>query len=117
MGTSVKINFDATFDLRQYRFGLGMVIRDANGGVLASKFVLNRDVSSPFATEALAWAYIRNIKQNKMKFQNMCFKYTPRMVNLVAHKATESLKKGEQVCLEGGAPDYALGSLEVDQRR
>ncbi|MBA0813217.1 hypothetical protein Gohar_027088 [Gossypium harknessii] len=53
-GTSAKINFDATFDLRQYRFGLGMVIRDANGGVLASKFILNRDVSSPFATEALA---------------------------------------------------------------
>ncbi|KAK5794291.1 hypothetical protein PVK06_035510 [Gossypium arboreum] len=32
-----------------------------------------------------------------MKFQNMCFKYTPRMVNLVAHKiATNSLKKGEE---------------------
>ncbi|KAH1046525.1 hypothetical protein J1N35_037309 [Gossypium stocksii] len=50
----------------------------ANGGVLASKLVLNRDVSSPFVVEALAW---------------------------------------EEVYLEGGVPDYAVGTLEVDRRK
>ncbi|MBA0749557.1 hypothetical protein Gogos_003469 [Gossypium gossypioides] len=52
----VRINFNATYDCRQYRSASRMVAQNDKGEVLVSKSTLNIEVASPFATEACACA-------------------------------------------------------------
>lgn len=50
----VKVNFDVAFRERNHRFGSGIVVRDAYGQILGLKVVINNNIPSPFAAEALA---------------------------------------------------------------
>ncbi|MFQ6665589.1 hypothetical protein Gotur_032280 [Gossypium turneri] len=49
-----SIQFDATFDINNYRSASGMVARDQNGEIAVSKSTLHSNFSSPFVAEALA---------------------------------------------------------------
>ncbi|KAK8502949.1 hypothetical protein V6N12_054174 [Hibiscus sabdariffa] len=51
---SVKINIDTAFDSSSGRASSGVVVRDSNGLVLGSCFILSVNISSSFAAEALA---------------------------------------------------------------
>ncbi|MBA0678037.1 hypothetical protein Goari_019403, partial [Gossypium aridum] len=57
-GSNLKINFDLAFNKQENTSCSRIVIRDSNGGVLGSKTVLNRNVTSAFAAEALACAQV-----------------------------------------------------------
>lgn len=52
--TQVKINFDAAYDCNQLRSASGLVARNGEGKVLASKSILCTEVAFLFATEAHA---------------------------------------------------------------
>ncbi|MBA0582057.1 hypothetical protein Gorai_024209, partial [Gossypium raimondii] len=56
--SNLKINFDVAFNKQENTSCSRIMIRDSNGGVLGSKTVLNRNVPSAFATEALAWVQV-----------------------------------------------------------
>lgn len=56
--SNLKINFDVAFNKQENTSCSRIMIRDSNGGVLGSKTVLNRNVPSAFAAEALAWAQV-----------------------------------------------------------
>ncbi|MBA0798355.1 hypothetical protein Gohar_008948 [Gossypium harknessii] len=50
---------------------------------------------------------MRNIYQLSGYFQRIFFQYIPRSAGTLAHNlATESLKKGEEVYLNGGVLDF-----------
>ncbi|KAA3458458.1 reverse transcriptase [Gossypium australe] len=51
---TVKINFDGAFDVKENRSASGVVVRNNEGSVLASKPKLHEKVASAFAAEALA---------------------------------------------------------------
>lgn len=51
---TVKINFDAAFQIQDLRSGTGVVARSAIVSVLASRAMLHNNVSSRFEAEALA---------------------------------------------------------------
>ncbi|MBA0707358.1 hypothetical protein Golax_019408 [Gossypium laxum] len=57
-GSNLKINFDVAFNKQENTSCSRIVIRNSNGGVLGSKTVLNRNVPSAFAAEALACAQV-----------------------------------------------------------
>nr|KJB31632.1 hypothetical protein B456_005G199400 [Gossypium raimondii] len=48
------IQFDAAFDIRKFRSASGMVVRDQDGAIRASKSTLHFNISSPFVAEAYA---------------------------------------------------------------
>ncbi|MBA0754141.1 hypothetical protein Gogos_021720 [Gossypium gossypioides] len=50
----VRINFDASLKRHENRSCSGMVIRNSEGAVLGSKMIINENIPSVFATEALA---------------------------------------------------------------
>lgn len=50
----VKINFNDAFDHSQHRSASGLIARNADGQVLASRYVLHVDIITPFAAEARA---------------------------------------------------------------
>lgn len=51
---SVKVNFDATLDLQTQKMGMGVVIRNFQGDVLASLSAQKTYVTSPFVVECYA---------------------------------------------------------------
>ncbi|KAA3456600.1 reverse transcriptase [Gossypium australe] len=51
---TMKINFDGAFDTKEHLSTPGVVVRDNEGSVLASKSRLHEKVASAFAAEALA---------------------------------------------------------------
>ncbi|KAG8503078.1 hypothetical protein CXB51_000915 [Gossypium anomalum] len=53
-GTRVTIQFDATFDSRNFKSTSGLVVWDGGGRLMTTKMVLHRNVQSPFAAETLA---------------------------------------------------------------
>ncbi|KAG8500528.1 hypothetical protein CXB51_004274 [Gossypium anomalum] len=127
----IKINFDATFDNHRSRSGSGIVARNAAREALVSRSILHDDIWFVFAAKALAFswavqtrvemeigAYIRNIQQNKERFWSLRFKHAQRMENQLAHiLATESLKKGEQIYLEGALPSFGARKMEDEWLR
>ncbi|KAK5834224.1 hypothetical protein PVK06_018099 [Gossypium arboreum] len=50
----IKIQFDAAFDIRNFRSTTGLVVRGAMNEYLASKLFLHTNIASPFAAEAYA---------------------------------------------------------------
>ncbi|MBA0845730.1 hypothetical protein Goarm_022506, partial [Gossypium armourianum] len=134
-----------------------LLLRDALGGVLVSASVLNNNVSSVFATKALACvqamrlgtelglasvvvegdslsiikkcqsneidkseigAYVRDIQHYQRGFHSVCFKYTLRKTNLVAHNlAKASLKEGKHIYLVGGVPMCWIADTPMAQRK
>lgn len=50
----VKANFDAALRNRGHKSGTGIMIRDSRGQILGSKALINTNVPSTFAAEALA---------------------------------------------------------------
>lgn len=44
----VKINFDAAFDHSQHRSASGLIARNANGRILASRSILHENMGTPF---------------------------------------------------------------------
>ncbi|KAA3470487.1 reverse transcriptase [Gossypium australe] len=50
----VKINFDGAYDMKEQLSASGIVARDSEGEVLASKSKIHKNVASAFAAEALA---------------------------------------------------------------
>ncbi|GLT53961.1 hypothetical protein SLA2020_271950 [Shorea laevis] len=50
----VKANWDAAIDSQSQRMGIGMVLRDETGSVLAAMSSCNPSVSDPTVAEALA---------------------------------------------------------------
>ncbi|KAA3483618.1 LINE-1 reverse transcriptase isogeny [Gossypium australe] len=52
LGSNVKINFDATFDIKQAKFGSRVVTRNASWEIVALKLTLHGAVPTPFAREA-----------------------------------------------------------------
>jgi hypothetical protein len=50
----VKINWDASLNVSSALVGMGFVIRDADGFVVAAKCGITRDVAEPVCTEAMA---------------------------------------------------------------
>lgn len=49
----IKVNFDTAFVMEQCRSGTGLVARNCEGVVIASKAVVHDNVGSAFAGEAL----------------------------------------------------------------
>ncbi|KAA3483546.1 reverse transcriptase [Gossypium australe] len=50
----VKINFDGAYDVKEQLSASGIMARDSEGEVLASKSKVHKNVASAFAAEALA---------------------------------------------------------------
>lgn len=50
----MKINFDAAFKESEHKSGSRIVIRDRKGRFLGSKVLINNNVPSSFAAEAIA---------------------------------------------------------------
>ncbi|MBA0592792.1 hypothetical protein Gorai_009764, partial [Gossypium raimondii] len=97
IGADVKINFDVAFDLNQARSGPWVVARNA------------RD--SP--DKSLTGSIIRDIQHYKHHFRRISFNHKPRSENCPAHTlATQGLRKGEDVYLEGGLPEFVRRVLE-----
>ncbi|XP_040944208.1 uncharacterized protein [Gossypium hirsutum] len=48
------IQFDAAFDIRNFSSSSGMMVRDQDGVIRASKSTLHSNISSPFIAEAYA---------------------------------------------------------------
>ncbi|MBA0608657.1 hypothetical protein Godav_020849, partial [Gossypium davidsonii] len=125
-GSNLKINFDVAFNKQENTSCSRIMVRDSNGGVLGSKTVLNRNVPSAFAAEALACAqvvqmgleiYLSTVEVEGDSLSICWFKHTPRMANMVAHAvATEGLKRGEHIYLRRGVLEYVAVSLENDRR-
>lgn len=50
----VTIQFDATFDSRNFKLAIGLVGWDLRGELLVLKMIIHNNISSPFAAEAYA---------------------------------------------------------------
>ncbi|MBA0738329.1 hypothetical protein Gogos_011705 [Gossypium gossypioides] len=63
-------------------------------------------------------AYIRDIHHNRRGFQSIHFKHVQRSANIIAHKlASKSLRRNEEIYLEGVVPKYAQKSLGLGHQR
>ncbi|KAK8333616.1 hypothetical protein V6Z12_A10G213600 [Gossypium hirsutum] len=56
----VTIQFDATFDSRNFKLAIGLVGWDLRGELLVLKMIIHNNISSPFAAEA--YAYLEGTK-------------------------------------------------------
>ncbi|KAA3476684.1 glycine, alanine and asparagine-rich protein-like [Gossypium australe] len=54
LGMSLRINFDAAFNRQRNESCSGLVIRNGKAEVMCSKTIINKNISSAFAAEALA---------------------------------------------------------------
>ncbi|MBA0560988.1 hypothetical protein Golob_017851 [Gossypium lobatum] len=83
------------------------------GNIFYSKTVLHANISSPFATEAMAYF------QAVLTGAQMCFLNVEVEGDClsVIHNAlaTEGLKRNEATYLVGDVPAYALDAIEVDR--
>ncbi|MBA0815947.1 hypothetical protein Gohar_000663, partial [Gossypium harknessii] len=50
----IRINFDTTFDQKEFRSSSGVIVKNERGEVLLTKSTLHGEVASYFAAEALA---------------------------------------------------------------
>ncbi|MFQ6628908.1 hypothetical protein Gotur_007861 [Gossypium turneri] len=63
-------------------------------------------------------AYIRDIHHNWRGFQSIHFKYVQRSANIIAQKlASKSLRRNEEIYLEGVVPKYVQKSLGPGHQR
>ncbi|MBA0786838.1 hypothetical protein Gotri_027836 [Gossypium trilobum] len=62
--------------------------------------------------------YIHDIQQQIYGLDKIRFQHAPRSVNSLAHIiATETLKKGEEIYLDLGVPEYAEEQARYDVSR
>ncbi|MBA0771026.1 hypothetical protein Gotri_019559 [Gossypium trilobum] len=62
-------------------------------------------------------AYIYDIQQQIYGLDNIRFQHTPRSANNLAHiLATEALRRGEEIYLDKGVPEYADDQARYDGR-
>lgn len=54
IGATVKVNFDGSFDICNSKSCSGVVVRDSSGEVLFSRSIIQQNVTSPFAVDAIA---------------------------------------------------------------
>ncbi|MBA0743914.1 hypothetical protein Gogos_006565, partial [Gossypium gossypioides] len=121
IGTDMKINFDAAFDLNQARSGPGVVARNALGETLLlgqqlglDLVVIEEDLGTTIKKceldspdKSIIGSIIRDIQHYKHRFRRISFNHIPRSENYLAHTlATQGLRKGEDLYLEGGLPEF-----------
>ncbi|MBA0563265.1 hypothetical protein Golob_008253, partial [Gossypium lobatum] len=77
------------------------------------------DSGTTLATESdspdksIIGSIIRDIQHYKHHFQRISFNHIPRSENCLAHTlATQGLRKGEDLYLEGGLPEFVRRVLE-----
>ncbi|KAH1047862.1 hypothetical protein J1N35_038646 [Gossypium stocksii] len=128
----VKIHFDAAFNHQNYKATSGLLVRDVEGEILASKSTIHTDIATPFAAEAHAGldaikldrdklaigALIRDIQQKKNRFVEIGFHFIPKSKNTKAYEiAKQSLLREESFYLEKGVPDYIHQAWESKRPR
>ncbi|MBA0820545.1 hypothetical protein Gohar_028014 [Gossypium harknessii] len=61
--------------------------------------------------------YIHDIQQQIYGLDNIRFQHTPRSANNLAHiLATETLRRGEEIYLDMGVPEYTEDQARYDGR-
>ncbi|KAK5839431.1 hypothetical protein PVK06_008219 [Gossypium arboreum] len=96
----VKIQFDATFNNREFRSASGLVVRGSMNEYLASKSTIHRNIASPFAQK-----HMQEILKKKPCFQKIEFKHIQKTKNTRAHNtANEALQNSERNYLENKEP-------------
>lgn len=58
LGSTVKTNFDSSFDRYTFRSCSGVMVRDISGVVLVSRSIIHQNVASPFMAEAIACFWV-----------------------------------------------------------
>ncbi|PPD84526.1 hypothetical protein GOBAR_DD18535 [Gossypium barbadense] len=128
-GGFIKINFDGAFNKSQNRSASGVVVRDSEGKILLSCTEIHENILSAFAAEAIACrkagqdrsmigTYIYDIQQQIYGLDKIRFQHAPRSANSLTHiLTTETLRRGEEVYLDMGVPEYAEEQGRYKMRR
>ncbi|KAA3463501.1 reverse transcriptase [Gossypium australe] len=131
--TCMRINFDAAFNKQNREACSRLVVRNGRAEVICSKAIVNKNIPSTFAAEALACYQaidlgvqlgLREVEiegDSRTVIQKIQEKTEDRSkisaeANMVAHLiATEGIKKGENTYLLQGVPPIAVKAMAVDR--
>ncbi|MBA0845285.1 hypothetical protein Goarm_000072 [Gossypium armourianum] len=120
----IKINFDGAYDKSQNRNSLLRAIQIGTGKgwqfliLEGDSLAIIKKCKSKGQDRSMVGAYIYDIQQEIYGFDNIRFQHTPRSANNLAHIfATETLKRGEEIYLDRGVPEYAMDQARYDGRR
>ncbi|MBA0854320.1 hypothetical protein Goshw_029115 [Gossypium schwendimanii] len=121
----VKINFDVGFCKQDNRSCSGTIIRNNIGAQMGFLNVevegdclsVIRNLKENTGEQSVIGAYIHNIRESCVIFQNCVFHHVQKHINSDAHAlAIEVLKRNEATYLVDDVPTYALDAVEVDRR-
>ncbi|KAK5810549.1 hypothetical protein PVK06_025861 [Gossypium arboreum] len=127
VGSRQKINFDAAFNKQLKESCSGFVIRNDKAQIIGSKIVMNSNIPSAFAAEAVACLHalqlglhlgLKEVEIEGDSWTTCVFLFTNRDANKVAHLITsEGIRRRESTYLANQVFSGAVETVAEDRRR